>query len=437
MAIPEIVPVAEAPGVPPDSEHGPDPLPTAEGYRSVRAFSGALAAPLCPEDCVAQSMPDTSPVKWHLAHTTWFFETFVLMPNAPGYEAFHPDFTYLFNSYYNGVGDRHARPHRGLLTRPTLEEVLAYRRAVDEHVSKLLEQTSEPELLRIVEIGLHHEQQHQELILTDLKHLFAQNAMGPAYRAPLEVRDETVSSLGWVPLPSGVQAIGIDGDDGFSFDNERPRHRVFLEPAAIADRLVTNGEYRAFIEDGGYERPELWLDVGWATVQREGWQRPLYWRQGQDGYTEFTLAGERPLVDAEPVSHVSFIEANAFARWAGARLPTEAEWEVACADREVLGTFVESGRFHPAPAKSSEASIGQLYGDVWEWTQSSYGPYPGYRAEAGTLGEYNGKFMCDQIVLRGGSCASSRSHLRSSYRNFFYAPDRWQFTGIRLAKDAQ
>jgi len=383
-------------------------------------------------------MPDASPVKWHLAHTTWFFETFLLAPHAPGHRPFHETYSYLFNSYYVGAGERHERPLRGVLTRPTLAEVLAYRTCVDEQVLALLEDTSgadDAEIRRIVEIGLHHEQQHQELILTDVKHLFAQNALLPAFRPPLSTTSGAPEALGWIDVPEGVHRIGHAGD-GFCFDNEQPAHRVFVEPGRIADRLVTNGEYRAFIEDGGYRRPELWLDVGWATVQREGWTAPLYWRGDGDERTEFTLAGERPLCDAEPVAHVSFLEADAFARWAGARLPTESEWEVACGSRAVAGNFVESGRLHPAAAGEPAPEGGrQLFGDLWEWTRSSYAPYPGYRPEPGTLGEYNGKFMCDQIVLRGGSCASARSHLRASYRNFFHAPDRWQFTGIRLAKE--
>jgi len=419
-----------------------DPQPSAEGYRSVRRFSEALCANLDPEDCVAQSMPDASPTKWHLAHTTWFFETFVLRDHLPQYVPFDPAFGFLFNSYYNGEGERHARPQRGVLTRPLLDEVLAYRAHVDEHVLALLDEAdAEPrgELLRVLEIGLHHEQQHQELILTDIKHLFAQNALMPAYRAPLPATTRSAPSLDFVTVPEGVYEIGRPvrrPGDAFCFDNETPVHRVFVEPCLLGDRLVTNGEFREFIRDGGYRRPDLWLDAGWATVQQAGWDKPLYWRGGPDGYTEFTLAGERELCDAEPVAHASFLEADAFARWAGARLPTEQEWEVACGPRPVEGQFVESGRLHPrADQSGAPGGIRQLYGDLWEWTRSSYAPYPGYRPEAGTLGEYNGKFMCEQLVLRGGSCASSRSHLRSTYRNFFRAPDRWQFTGIRLAKE--
>lgn len=410
-------------------------------FRDIRRRTETLASNLDPEDCLAQSMPDTSPTKWHLAHTTWFFETFVLQVHVPGYKCFDPRFGFLFNSYYNGAGERHERPRRGLLSRPTLTEILEYRAHVDDHVRTLLEAESTSdrptagESDRVIEIGLHHEQQHQELILTDIKHLFAQNPLWPAYRPILEATTRGADSLGWVKIPEGIHSIG-HAAEGFSYDNERPAHRVFLESCQIADRLISNQEYRDFVRDGGYEKPELWLDKGWSVVQSEGWATPLYWHGGPDGYSEFTLGGERELCDAEPVSHLSLFEADAFARWAGARLPTEAEWEVACGRRNVEGNFADSARYHPSPAsemKPNEAR--QFFGDLWEWTRSSYEPYPGYRPDEGTLGEYNGKFMCDQFVLRGGSCASARSHLRATYRNFFYAPDRWQFTGIRIAKE--
>jgi ergothioneine biosynthesis protein EgtB len=423
------------------SDRGLEPSTLATRFRNIRNYSENLCASLDPEDCVAQSMPDTSPTKWHLAHTTWFFETFVLSEHDPNYTPFHSEFGFLFNSYYNGVGERHTRSERGVLTRPTLKEILAYRAHVDERMNVLVDggranETGEAhEIQRVIEIGLQHEQQHQELILTDIKHLFAQNALLPAYRPSLSISSESADELGWIQLPEGVHKIGYEGE-GFYYDNERPIHRVFVEPCLIADRLISNGEYREFIADGGYRRPDLWLDLGWATIQREGWQQPLYWLGDPSGYSEFTLAGERKLCDSEPVSHLSYIEADAFARWAGARLPTEAEWEVACGTRPVEGNFVDSARLHPAMAGDrQEAGPRQLFGDLWEWTCSSYSAYPGYRADTGTLGEYNGKFMCDQFVLRGGSCASSQSHLRSSYRNFFYAPDRWQFSGIRLAKE--
>jgi ergothioneine biosynthesis protein EgtB len=388
-------------------------------------------------------MPDASPLKWHLAHTTWFFETFVLCPYARHYSPHHPDFAFLFNSYYNGVGQRHERAKRGALTRPTVREVLGYRAAVDEAVEALLGEEAgaeRPEILRIIEIGLHHEQQHQELVLTDLKHLFAQNVMAPRYREPLETKPAEradVEAIRWIAESGGLHEIG-HADEGFAFDNERPRHRVYHEPFALADRLITNGEFLEFIDDGGYQASALWLDAGWSRVQREGWQHPFYWRRDDDGWSEFTLAGQRPLALDEPVSHVSFVEADAFARWAGARLPLESEWEVVASRAPIEGNFVESRRFHPdaaGPGSSVAALPRQLFGDLWEWTASSYGPYPGFKPEAGTLGEYNGKFMCDQMVLRGGSCATPRSHIRSTYRNFFYPPDRWQFSGIRLAKE--
>ncbi|MCH2187227.1 ergothioneine biosynthesis protein EgtB [Myxococcota bacterium] len=422
------------------SEESPDPRQRIiEAFWAVRNQTEALTAGLEPEDCGAQSMPDCSPAKWHMAHTTWFFETFLLGPHAKSYKLFHPQFSFLFNSYYNGIGERQARHQRGLLTRPSLKDVLAYRSHVNASVTDFIE-TIEPTNLEgigeIIELGIHHEQQHQELILTDLKHLFSQNALAPAYRSALAPEASSTSPLGWTPIPEGLHWIGA-GPSGFHFDNETPAHRVFIEEGLIADRLITNGEYRSFIEDGGYTTPELWLDTGWATVQREGWTKPLYWRGGPGDYRIFTLAGEQAIQDHEPVAHVSFLEAEAFARWAGARLPSEGEWEMTCGQTPIEGNFVESGRFHPtAVGPALTPAPRQAYGDLWEWTRSSYGPYPGYQPEAGALGEYNGKFMCDQMVLRGGSCASSASHLRPSYRNFFYPPDRWQFSGIRLAKDA-
>jgi len=450
VANPQIVSPTAAAGIGPRlaDVSGPelDPSSFAARFRRIRNYTENLCADLDPEDCVAQSMPDASPTKWHLAHTTWFFETFVLKVHISGYTPYHPGFGFLFNSYYNGAGERHSRSERGVLTRPTLKEILAYRAHVDECMHGLIGgdggdnsggNLEALEIQRVTLIGLQHEQQHQELMLTDIKHLFAQNALLPAYRPSLPVTSGSTDALGWIGLSEGVHTIGYEGDR-FCYDNEQPAHRVFIENGQIADRLISNGEYREFIADGGYRRPELWLDLGWTTIQREGWQQPLYWRGGPGGYSEFTLAGERELCDAEPVSHVSYIEADAFARWAGARLPTEAEWEIACGSRPVEGHFVDTGRLHPEMAgERSEAGARQLFGDLWEWTCSGYSAYPGYRADTGTLGEYNGKFMCDQFVLRGGSCASSQSHLRSSYRNFFYAPDRWQFTGIRLAKELE
>jgi ergothioneine biosynthesis protein EgtB len=409
-----------------------------------------LARPLSAEDCQVQSMPDASPVKWHLAHTSWFFETFVLQPQVRGYQAFHPTYSFLFNSYYNAVGDRIARPRRGLLTRPALEDVYAYRSAVDRAVLAYLDEsgTALPEpVAAVIELGIHHEQQHQELILTDIKHALAQNPMRPAYRAGAGTGGGSGvgagtdagagvegPALSWLPYPGGVAWVGHEGP-GFAFDNEGPRHRVFLEPFQIGSRLVSSGEYLAFIGDGGYSRPELWLSDGWNSLKSQEWQAPLYWEQQSDGtWRIFTLGGLRRLAPAEPVCHVSYYEADAFARWSGARLPTEAEWESAAEGQERGGNFLESGRFHPAAAQDG-TRLAQTFGDTWEWTQSAYAPYPGSRPTAGALGEYNAKFMCNQLVLRGGSCATPAAHIRASYRNFFPPEARWQFTGIRLAKD--
>jgi len=385
-------------------------------------------------------MPDASPTKWHLAHTSWFFEAFVLQ-GAP----LEPSFEYLFNSYYEAVGPRHPRAARGLLTRPSLEEVRRYRRRIDEAVLDRIERGVDDETRSRIVLGLHHEQQHQELILTDIKHLLGGHPESPAYRlpdaSPPRARPGTAPALEWIARPGGVTEIGVappgPGGEPFAFDNESPRHEVLLRPYALASRLVTCGEYRAFMEDGGYRRPELWLSDGWAELSADRRDRPLYWR----GQTIFTLDGERPLIDDEPIAHVSFYEADAFARWAGARLPTEMEWEAAAIARPVAAqdNFADSEAFHPRVASASGGAtpgLHQIYGDVWEWTASAYAPYPGYRAAAGALGEYNGKFMCNQLVLRGGSCATPRSHIRASYRNFFPAGARWQFSGIRLARDA-
>jgi ergothioneine biosynthesis protein EgtB len=379
-------------------------------YRDVRRASEELCRGLAVEDYVAQSMPDCSPLKWHLAHTTWFFETFVLA-GRDGYKPFDERFVYLFNSYYEAVGARWDRPARGLLTRPTVAEVMQYRAHVDARMAEV----DTP--AEVIELGLHHEQQHQELMLTDLKHLFALNPLEPLYRAAAPVDEAPAAPLEWLRFPEAVREIGHAGD-GFAFDNERPRHRALMYGFRFGSRLVTAGEYAAFIADRGYQRPELWLSDGWATVQREGWLAPLYWRNdGGDGdqqdWTVFTLGGRRNVVAGEPVLHVSFYEADAYARWAGARLPTEHEWE----------TAATAGGAH------------QLHGVGWQWTQSAYSPYPGYRPLAGALGEYNGKFMCNQLVLRGSSSATPPAHARTTYRNFFPPHARWQFTGIRLAQD--
>ncbi|HET9834831.1 MAG TPA: ergothioneine biosynthesis protein EgtB [Rhodanobacteraceae bacterium] len=403
-------------------------------YGCVRAATLAWCAGLQPEDTVVQSMPDASPVKWHLAHTTWFFEQF-LLARQPGYTPLHPQWQYLFNSYYQSVGPMHARAQRGLLSRPTLAEVLDYRARIDERMGALLERgQGDAEIAALLELGLNHEQQHQELLLTDIKHLFSLNPLQPAFRA----RAATASVPDPVPLRflrgrEGIVQIGHDGE-GFAFDNESPRHRVLLHAHALANRATTNAEYRAFIEDGGYRTPTLWLSEGWDAVQREGWSRPLYWNEGLE--SEFTLAGVQPIEDHAPVCHVSFYEADAFARWAGARLPLESEWETVAQDSAVEGNFADADALHPLPARGDADTPMQMFGDAWEWTSSPYVAYPGYRPAAGAVGEYNGKFMCGQWVLRGGSCATPAGHARASYRNFFYPAARWQFSGIRLGKDA-
>jgi ergothioneine biosynthesis protein EgtB len=396
-------------------------------YARVRSHTEALAAPLSAEDQCAQSMPDASPTKWHRAHTTWFFETFILRPS--GIEGLSDEaYAVLYNSYYNGVGEQYHRPSRGLLTRPSHDEISDYRKRVDEKMLDLIRSGLSDELSTRLEIGLHHEQQHQELLLTDVKHLLSQNPMDPAYvdTYPSADAPAPTTPLRWADRPGGIALIGAT-PDSFHFDNEGPQHDVLLQPFSIAQRLVTNAEYGAFIDDGGYERPELWLSEGWQTVQQLGWKAPLYWREGADGWTELTMYGRRPLEDALPVIHVSYYEADAYARWAGTRLPTEQEWESATDLPETAPMCGRLPWFHPtAPS---------LYGAAWQWTSSSYGPYPGYRPAAGAIGEYNGKFMCSQYVLRGSSCATPDGHARRSYRNFFPPGARWQFTGIRLAKD--
>ena len=400
-------------------------------FRAVRQTTTALAAPLSAEDQQVQSMLLTSPTKWHLAHTSWFFETFVLAEAIAGYQPFHPQFRSLFNSYYVGVGPRHPRPQRGLLTRPSLEEVLAYRRHVDGRIASLLD-AGGPAWGSLIELGIQHEQQHQELILTDLKHLFSHNPLRPVYAEVPAVGSAIPALYRWQAQPDGIRQIGYAGD-GFSFDNELPRHRVFCEAFEMATRPVTNGEYLEFIRDGGYARPELWLAEGWDVKSAGGWQAPLYWECDGNEWTVFTLNGAHAPDAGAPVCHVSFFEAEAYARWAGARLPTEAEWESYAALQQVDGHFLEDSGGEPRAATDRNAT--QTFGDVWEWTRSAYEPYPGYRSAPGAVGEYNGKFMSNQYVLRGGSCATPRSHIRASYRNFFPAAARWQFSGIRLARD--
>ncbi len=408
-------------------------LSLADHYQQVRQVSEQLCQPLVTEDYGIQSMADVSPPKWHLAHTTWFFETLLLVPNLPGYEVFHPKFGYLFNSYYESIGERHPRPQRGLLSRPTVEEVYRYRAHVDQAMHLLLsEQANDSTLQSLAILGIHHEQQHQELLITDIKHILALNPLRPAYRSDLLALDAKPAARKeqWLDYPGGLYEMGYAGED-FAFDNEGPRHPVYLQDYWLASRLVTNGEYLEFIQAKGYQKPEYWLSEGWANVQAERWQAPLYWEQIDGAWWVVTLGGLRPLNEQEPVCHVSFYEADAFARWAGKRLPSEAEWEVAASQVPIQGNFLESGQLHPVPAMGLTRPD-QLFGDVWEWTQSAYLPYPGFQPAPGAVAEYNGKFMCNQMVLRGGSCATSLSHIRPSYRNFFPPSTRWQFSGIRL-----
>jgi ergothioneine biosynthesis protein EgtB len=407
----------------------------AERYGAVRRASERLCDGLAPEDCVVQSMADASPTKWHLAHTSWFFETFVLQPHVPAYQSFHPDYAFLFNSYYVHAGERHCRAQRGYISRPTLSEVLEYRVHVDAAMRELLARTPRAGAVNaVVELGLHHEQQHQELILTDIKHVFAVNPLRPALRPGAAYSQAAAAPmLNWLDFPERVDWIGADGAS-FAYDNEGPRHKQVIHRFQLASRPVTNCEYQAFMADGGYRRPELWLSDGWAAVTTRNWTEPFYWERREGEWWTYTLAGMRPIHSAEPVCHVSYYEADAYARWARARLPSEAEWEIAARTTAVLGNFVESGRLHPAAAPPGSGLV-QMFGDVWEWTRSQYSPYPGYAPAAGALGEYNGKFMCNQFVLRGGSCATPLSHMRATYRNFFPPETTWQFSGIRLARD--
>ena len=407
------------------------PAGIATRFRQVRQQTLSLCRGLSAEDMLLQSMPDASPGKWHLAHTSWFFEQFVLGRDQT-YRPRDPAWNYLFNSYYQSVGPMHARPQRGLLSRPSLDEVRGYRHYIDDAVSELLSRDDDPELAVLVELGLQHEQQHQELLLTDIKHAFWCNPLQPAYRA-VQASPEPAKTvpLRFVDGREGIVEIGHRGD-GFAFDNETPRHRSLLQPHALANRLVTNAEYLAFVREGGYREPGLWLSDGWATVQREGWQHPIYWQD--DLISEFTLAGVHALDPHEPVCHLSYYEAEAFARWAGARLPTEAEWESAAQGVAIDGNLQDEQRLQPRAA-SGDTTLLQMYGDVWEWTASPYISYPGFRPLPGALGEYNGKFMCGQWVLRGGSCVTPRDHIRASYRNFFPPHARWQFAGLRLGQD--
>ncbi len=380
---------------------------------------------------MVQSMPDASPTKWHLAHTTWFFETFILGPHLSGYRQFDPRFTFLFNSYYKQLNGHPLRAIRGTFSRPGLDQVCAYRAHVDAAMQSLLE-SPEAGLTELTELGLNHEQQHQELIVTDIKHAFWMNPLRPVLVPGVRTSKTETPRIEWLPFEGGVKDIGHQ-TDGFSFDNETPRHQVILRPFQLASRLTTNGEFLDFIKAGGYRKPELWLSDGWDQASANNWRAPLYWERHDEEWWTFTANGMRPLDRDEPVCHLSYYEADAFARWCGCRLPTEEEWEVAASELPVAGNFLESERFHPASCP--DAGFQQMFGDAWEWTASPYIAYPGYRPAAGALGEYNGKFMCNQLVLRGGSCATPRSHIRATYRNFFPPQARWQFAGVRLAHD--
>lgn len=403
-------------------------------YLTLRARSQHLVRDLSAEDQLAQSMPDASPTKWHLAHTTWFFETFLLTPHLPGYQAFDPRFGFLFNSYYETLGPRQPRPERGLLTRPSLQEVMAYRAHVDEAMGRLLA-SPDDSFAGLLDLGIAHEEQHQELILMDVLHLFAQSPLKPAYgRGPAPAPAPAPSPAGFVGFEGGLVEIGHAGER-FAFDNEGPRHQVYLAPFSLADRLVTNGEWLNFMADGGYERAEFWLSDGWARVQAEAWRAPLYWEPGPKGWLAMDLHGLRPVDPAAPVSHISYYEAEAYATWAGARLPTEAEWEHAAAQGPVQGVFLGRGTPAPSPAEGDARTLRQMFGDLWEWTRSAYSPYPGFVSAPGAVGEYNGKFMSGQMVLRGGACVTPPGHVRTTYRNFFHPHQRWMFSGLRLARD--
>ena len=405
-----------------------------DSFISVRNDSEVLCKPLAIEDYGIQTMPDVSPPKWHLAHTSWFFETFLLQPFCKSYQSYSPTYSHLFNSYYEQAGTFHPRPERGLLSRPTVDEIYKYRQYINQQMLELLSDTQHAErgeILRRTEIGLHHEQQHQELMLTDIKNIFAYNPLKPVYKEFKKPEIKQPTKIYWHEQPAGIYEVGKAGE-GFAYDNEYPRHKVYLEPFRIASRLTTNREYLEFIMDDGYHNPAHWLSDGWKIVQSQNWSCPLYWEKIDDEWYEMTLSGLRPLDLDAPVSHVSFYEANAYANWNGRRLATEMEWEVIASGLELKGNLREQGYYQPIA--TSESSLTQFYGDVWEWTQSSYTPYPGYRAAQGALGEYNGKFMSSQMILRGGSCVTPQNHIRPSYRNFFYPGDRWQFSGIRLAE---
>lgn len=417
------------------SHAGTDTSSLTSLYNQIRQDSVDICAPLAIEDYGIQTMADVSPIKWHLAHTSWFFETFILKPFAPDYQEFHARYEYLFNSYYEQIGSFHPRPERGLLSRPSVEDVYRYRHHVDQAVQDLLcaaRNAHSDEIKQRCMLGIQHEQQHQELMLTDIKHVFNYNPLKPVYKSTPIVDSISPQAMRWHEQPEGVYRVGDNGDQHFIYDNESPQHKVYIAPFRIASRPVTNVEYLEFMTAGGYQRAQYWLADGWKTVNTEQWQGPLYWQQVDGEWYEMTLAGLRPLDLAAPVSHVSLYEAQAYANWQQKRLPTEQEWEIIARDLSVEGNLRDTGYLQPMA--SSQSGLIQFFGDVWEWTMSAYSPYPGYRSAAGALGEYNGKFMSSQMVLRGGSCVTPKNHIRTSYRNFFYPKDRWQFTGIRLAE---
>jgi len=415
---------------------GGDPTTLQNRYDEVRSYTETLAAPLSPEDQTVQSMPDVSPTKWHRAHVTWFFETFVLADNEQGFAPFQDKYWFLFNSYYEGIGPRYSRPDRGLISRPGAQDVGVYRSNVDDRMRELLSSLDEGTLAKLastIELGFHHEQQHQELLLMDIKHVLSRNPLQPVY-AGSPPRESQPDHLGWVEVDGGLVEVGHEGG-GFCFDNELPRHEQWLRPFRIADRLVTNGEWLDFVADGGYRRHELWLSDGWARIQAEHWQAPFYWTEVDGVWFEHTLHGTWPVNPGLPVSHVSFYEAEAYATWAGKRLPSEAEWEHAARSTEVSGNLANRTSWHPEAAGPATGGLRQVFGDCWEWTSSAYHPYPGFRPPAGAIGEYNGKFMSNQMVLRGGCALTPAGHARASYRNFFPHHSRWALSGVRLADD--
>lgn len=411
---------------------------TIDDYQTIRNETEALAAPLSPEDQQIQSMADVSPTKWHRAHITWFFETFLLLEHLPDYKPYDEMYQFLYNSYYVSAGERHARDKRGLISRPSSAEIADYRSHVDNAMARLIAEVAptNSDVHDLVILGLHHEQQHQELLLMDIKHVLSTNPTHPKYHEREANEQSVTPEIGWHEFAGGLTEIGHTGD-GFQFDNETPRHTRFLQPFQIADRLVTNGDWLEFMADGGYHEALHWLSAGWAAVTEEGWDSPLYWETTENGWHTHTLHGFVPVAHDEPVCHVSYFEADAYARWAQARLPTEAEWEHVAATTPIEGNFADSGHFHPAPSAPGGSGIRQLFGDVWEWTSSSYDAYPGFRTAPGAVGEYNGKFMANQYVLRGGCCATPAGHTRATYRNFFPTNTRWMFSGLRLARDSE